>query len=104
MGLRAGLDGCVKSRPHRDSVPGPPARSKSLYLVHNACVVFPPTQVFILQQDTSIEHVEVCVQLQGDPSFFRWLIRKTLPCVRGNTVLNERTEKYVCLVREGVLS
>jgi hypothetical protein len=23
MGPRAGLDGCVKSRPHRDSIPGP---------------------------------------------------------------------------------
>ena len=23
MGLRVGLDGCEKSRPHRDSIPGP---------------------------------------------------------------------------------
>jgi len=23
VGLRAGLDGCGKSRPHRDSIPGP---------------------------------------------------------------------------------
>jgi hypothetical protein len=24
VGPRAGLDGCGKSRPHRDSIPGPP--------------------------------------------------------------------------------
>jgi len=28
---RAGLDRCGKSRPHRDSIPDPPARSQSLY-------------------------------------------------------------------------
>jgi len=28
---RAGLDGCGKSRPHRDSIPDRPARSESLY-------------------------------------------------------------------------
>jgi hypothetical protein len=31
VGLRAGLDVCEKSRPHRDSYPDRPARSQSLY-------------------------------------------------------------------------
>jgi len=33
VGARAGLDGCRKSRPHRESIPGPdrPVRSESLY-------------------------------------------------------------------------
>ena len=31
VGPRAGLDGCEKSRPHRDSIPGPSSRSESLY-------------------------------------------------------------------------
>ena len=31
MGLRAGLNGCGKSRHHRDSIPRPSARSESLY-------------------------------------------------------------------------
>jgi hypothetical protein len=31
VGLRAGLDGCGKARPHRESISGPPARTKSLY-------------------------------------------------------------------------
>jgi hypothetical protein len=31
VGPMAGLDGCQKSRPHRDSIPGLPARSESLY-------------------------------------------------------------------------
>ena len=31
VGLGAGLDRCGKSRPHRDSIPGPSARSESLY-------------------------------------------------------------------------
>ena len=31
MGQGAGLDGCGKSHHHRDSIPGPPARSVSLY-------------------------------------------------------------------------
>ena len=31
MGPRAGLDKCGISRPHRDSIPGRPARSQSLY-------------------------------------------------------------------------
>ena len=29
VGPRAGLNGCGKSRPHRDSIPEPPARSQS---------------------------------------------------------------------------
>ena len=31
VGPRAGTDRCGKSRPHRDSLPGPAARSQSLY-------------------------------------------------------------------------
>ena len=31
VGQRACLDGCGKSRPHRDSIPGPSSRSESLY-------------------------------------------------------------------------
>ena len=31
VGPRAGLDGCGKSRPNRDSIPDRPARSESLY-------------------------------------------------------------------------
>jgi len=31
LGLRAGLDRCGKSRPHRDSIPNRPARNQSLY-------------------------------------------------------------------------
>jgi len=31
VGPRAGLDGCGKSHPHRDSIPDRPARSQSLY-------------------------------------------------------------------------
>jgi hypothetical protein len=31
VGPRAGLDGCGKSRPRRDSIPDRPARSESLY-------------------------------------------------------------------------
>jgi hypothetical protein len=31
VGPRASLDGCGKSRPHRDSIPGPSSPSKSLY-------------------------------------------------------------------------
>ena len=31
VGPRTGLDGCEKSRPHRDSIPDRPARSESLY-------------------------------------------------------------------------
>ena len=31
MGPRIGLDRCGKSRPHRDSIPDPTARSQSLY-------------------------------------------------------------------------
>ena len=31
MGSRAGLEGCVKSRPHRDSIPDRSASSQSLY-------------------------------------------------------------------------
>ena len=31
VGPKAGLDGCGKSRPHRDPIPGPSARSESLY-------------------------------------------------------------------------
>jgi hypothetical protein len=31
VGPRAGLDGCGKSRPHRDSIPDLPARSDALY-------------------------------------------------------------------------
>ena len=31
VGPRASPDGYGKSRPHRDSIPGPPARSESLY-------------------------------------------------------------------------
>jgi hypothetical protein len=34
VGLRAGLDGCGKSRLHRDSIPGPSSRSESLYRLH----------------------------------------------------------------------
>ena len=30
-GPRAGLDRCEKSRPHRDSIPGPSSHSQSLY-------------------------------------------------------------------------
>ena len=30
MGPRAGLDGCEKSRPHRDSIPGPSSPWPSL--------------------------------------------------------------------------
>jgi hypothetical protein len=42
VGPRAGLDGCGKSRPHRDSIPGPssrytdyviPAHSDVLYII-----------------------------------------------------------------------
>ena len=31
LGPRVGLDGCGKSRPHRDSIPDRPVRSESLY-------------------------------------------------------------------------
>jgi hypothetical protein len=31
VGPTAGVDGCGKSRPHRDSIPNRPARSESLY-------------------------------------------------------------------------
>ena len=31
VGPRSGLDGCGKSRPHRDSIPRPSSRSESLY-------------------------------------------------------------------------
>jgi len=31
VGPRAGLEECGKSRPHRDSIPGPPIRSESIY-------------------------------------------------------------------------
>ena len=31
MGLKAGLDRCGESRPHRDSIPNRPARRQSLY-------------------------------------------------------------------------
>ena len=31
MGLRAGLDRCGESGPHRDSIPDRPARRQSLY-------------------------------------------------------------------------
>jgi hypothetical protein len=32
VGPRAGLDGCVKSRPHRDSIPGPPSQYQDAIL------------------------------------------------------------------------
>jgi hypothetical protein len=34
VGRKAGLDGCGKSRPHRDSIPDRPTRSESLYLLN----------------------------------------------------------------------
>jgi hypothetical protein len=34
LGPRAGLEGRGKSRPHWDSILGPPARSESLYQLH----------------------------------------------------------------------
>jgi hypothetical protein len=34
VGPRAGLDGCGKSRPHRESIPDIPARSESPYRLH----------------------------------------------------------------------
>jgi hypothetical protein len=33
VGHNAGLDGCGKSRPHRDSIPGPSRKSQLLYPV-----------------------------------------------------------------------
>ena len=34
VGPSAGLDGCGKSRPYQDSIPGPFSRSESLYWLH----------------------------------------------------------------------
>jgi hypothetical protein len=34
-GLRAGLDDCVKSRPHRDSIPGPSSPYRVAIPAHN---------------------------------------------------------------------
>ena len=43
VGPRASLDRCGKSRPHRDSIPGPPARSQSLYRLSYRALNLPNT-------------------------------------------------------------
>jgi len=42
VGLRVGLDGCGKYRPHQDSIPDRPARTESLYRLRffeNVCTL-----------------------------------------------------------------
>ena len=52
MGNRAGLDGCVKSRPHRDSISDHPALSQSLYRLsywaHRSILRLPANHMAIL--------------------------------------------------------
>ena len=45
VGLRAGLDVCEKFRPHRDSTPDRPTRSKSLYRLSYRGQVFVSTPI-----------------------------------------------------------
>jgi hypothetical protein len=40
VGPRVGLDVCEKSRPHRDSIPGPSARSQSLHRLSYPAPIF----------------------------------------------------------------
>jgi len=39
VGSRAGLDGCGKARPRRDSIPDRPARRESLYRLSYPCPI-----------------------------------------------------------------
>ena len=83
MGPRAGLDGCGKSRPHRDSIPGPSSPSESLY---GLCY---PIPYFILKKERLLLPA---VWVSVDGVYF--LLFYPVSCCKGAQIADARSSGY----------